>query len=487
MRVLIASAEAVPFAKVGGLADVVGSLPAALRCNNVDARVILPGYGLIQHYPYNIQLAFAFDFHHRMGTTDVRVYHCVYNGVPFYFVQGHPFIGQEHSVYTHWDWDARRFIWFNQAAMAVIYELNQREGWLPDVVHTNDWHTALLPFLIGINRWKQEWRTLATVATVHNIAYMGNYVQPFLYEAGIPARDWDLINRFGLHDNMLGIGLATADKINTVSPRYALEIQYRWAGYELADLMHYRRHDLVGILNGIDVALWNPATDPHLVQQYDAENFAQLRPRNKHALQEQLGLPTRSDAPMIGVVSRLTAQKGFDFAFPGVRRILTETNAQFVLLGTGEASIENAARRLADDFPHQVRVHLDYNGTLAQRIYSAIDLFLMPSHFEPCGIGQMLAMRYGALPVVRETGGLADTVQNYDNANADFGTGFVFQWETPDAVAGTLHWAIRTYFERPDAWRRMQYRAMTTDFSWATSARQYVNLYEQAVRKIRGA
>ena len=487
MRVLIASAEAVPFAKVGGLADVVGSLPAALRQNDIDARVILPGYGLIQHYPYNIQLAFAFDFPHRMGTTYVRVYHCVYNDVPFYFVQGHPFIGQEHSVYTHWEWDARRFIWFNQVTMAVIYELSQREGWLPDVLHVNDWHTALLPFLIGINRWKQEWSTLATVATVHNIAYMGNYVQPFLYEAGIPARDWDVINYFGVHDNMLGIGLATADKINTVSPRYALEIHHRWAGYELADLVRYRRHDLVGILNGIDTTLWNPATDPHLVQQYDADSFPQLRPVNKRALQEQLGLPVRQDAPMIGVVSRLVAQKGFDFAFPGVQRILRETEAQFVLLGTGEPWIEDAARRLADDFPQQVRVHLDYNSMLAQRIYSAVDMFLMPSHFEPCGIGQMLAMRYGALPVVRETGGLADTVQNYDNHNADSGTGFVFQWETSDAVAGTLRWAIRTYFERPDAWQRMQRRAMTVDFSWDRSAHQYIDLYEQAVQKIRGA
>ncbi len=486
MRVLIASAEAVPFAKVGGLADVVGSLPAALRSNGVDARVVLPGYGFINHHDHHIGLAFTFPFHHRGGVTDVRVYACTHNDVPFYLLQGYPYIGGERSVYTNWDWDARRFIWFNQAVMATLYELSQREGWLPDVVHVNDWHTALLPFLIGINRWKQEWRGIATVTTVHNIAYMGNYMGGFLYEAGIPARDWDLIHRFGLHDNMLGIGLATADKINTVSPRYALEVQYRWAGYELADLMNYRRDDLMGILNGIDVELWNPATDPNLVQTFDADTFAQQRPANKRALQDQLGLPVRDDVPLIGVVSRLAAQKGFDFAFPGLRRVLAQHNAQFVLLGTGEPAIEQAARHLADDFPQQVRVYLDYNAVLAQRIYGGSDLFLMPSHFEPCGIGQMLAMRYGSLPVVRETGGLADTVQNYDNHNADHGTGFVFQWETPDAVSGTLHWAIRTYHERPDAWRRMQHRAMTTDFSWGTSARQYVNLYEQAIRKIRG-
>jgi starch synthase len=487
MNVLIASAEAVPFAKVGGLADVVGSLPQALRREGVDARVILPGYGQINHQRYNINYQFSFSFTANQNTTDVHLYMCVYQSVTFYFVQGAPYFGQENTVYTDWEWDARRFIWFNQVVMAVIHELRTRDGWMPDVLNVNDWHTALLPFLVAINRWQEEWKNLATVVSVHNIAYMGNYTQRFLYEAGIPYRAHPLIDRYGLHDNMLGIGLSFADKINTVSPRYAIEIQHPWAGYELAGLMTDRRQDLVGILNGIDTYLWDPATDRHLVQNYDASNFDTLRIVNKRHLQQKAHLPQRDDIPVIGVVSRLAAQKGFDFAVPALRRLLAETDVQFVLLGTGEPAIEHEVRLLASDFPWRVRAYLEYDGALAQQIYAGSDMFLMPSHFEPCGIGQMIAMRYGALPVVRETGGLADTVQNYDNHEGDFGTGFVFSWETSDAVLGTLRWALGTYHQRKHAWQRMQKRGMETDFSWETSARRYIELYQQAAYKAQGA
>ncbi len=371
--------------------------------------------------------------------------------------------------------------------MAVIHELRTRDGWMPDALNVNDWHTALLPFLVAINRWQEEWKNLATVVSVHNIAYMGNYTQRFLYEAGIPYRAHPLIDRYGLHDNMLGIGLSFADKINTVSPRYAIEIQHPWAGYELAGLMTDRRQDLVGILNGIDTYLWDPATDRHLVQNYDASNFDTLRIVNKRHLQQKAHLPQRDDIPVIGVVSRLAAQKGFDFAVPALRRLLAETDVQFVLLGTGEPAIEHEVRLLASDFPWRVRAYLEYDGALAQQIYAGSDMFLMPSHFEPCGIGQMIAMRYGALPVVRETGGLADTVQNYDNHEGDFGTGFVFSWETSDAVLGTLRWALGTYHQRKHAWQRMQKRGMETAFSWETSARRYIELYQQAAYKAQGA
>jgi starch synthase len=483
MKVLLVSAECVPFAKVGGLADVVGSLPKALMEEGVDARVIMPGYGQINHQKFNINHQFTFQFQHHQGTTDVHVYMCIYDGVTFYFIQGYPFIGQESSVYTDWEWDAKRFIWFNQAVIATVLELNQRMSWMPDVINVSDWHTALIPFLVAESRWKQEWSKVATVLTIHNVAYMGNYLHQFLFDAGIPYRGHTLVDKYGLQDNLLGTAIAFTDKIVTVSPRYAMEIQHTWAGYELAGILTDRRFDLVGILNGIDTHLWNPETDRQLAQNFNADTFEQYRIANKRKLQEICGLPQRDRTPIIGVVSRLASQKGFDYALPAVRRLLVDTDAQFILLGTGEPDLEHQAWRLASDFGWRARAYLKYDGMISQLIYGGSDMFLMPSHYEPCGIGQMLAMRYGSLPIVRETGGLADTVQNYDNYEADYGTGFMFQWETGEAALGTMRWAVNTYHRNPDAWTRMQRRAMQTDFSWRLSAKQYIQVFTDASNK----
>lgn len=483
MNVLLVSAEAVPFAKVGGLADVLGSLPMALKAQGVDARVLLPGYGMIQHSKYNIRHIFTFSFSHRQGVSDVHIYACEHQGVTFYFLQGWPYFGMESSVYTEYSWDMPRFIWFNQAAMAFLWELRQRFAWSPDVVNVNDWHTGLLPFLIAYDRWKRDWSHLATVSTIHNIAYSGNYAGGFLFQAGIPGRDDWRARRYGLTDNMLGISLSYSDMLSTVSPRYAQEIQYPYAGYELSDLMADRQADLRGILNGLDVNLWNPDTDPKLVRNFNVQNFAECRPDNKRHLQRSMGLPEDETIPVIGMVSRLAWQKGLDLALPALRRALAESNFQFIVLGTGEAPIEAEVRQLAAMYPQQVRAFLTFDGTVAQQIYGGSDMFLMPSHFEPCGMGQMIAMRYGSLPIVRETGGLADTVQNFDNYDADYGTGFVFQWETANAVYGTLQWALETFRTKPQAWLRMQERAMSQDFSWDKSAREYIAMYQQALDK----
>jgi len=483
MNVLLVSAEAVPFAKVGGLADVIGSLPAALIAQGADARVLMPGYGLISHSKYNINYQFSYTFEHRQGRSDVHVYMCIYQGVTFYFLQGWPYFGQEASVYTEYSWDMPRFIWFNQAAMAFLWELRTRLKWLPDVVNVNDWHTGLLPFLIAYERWKVDWSHLATVTTIHNIAYSGNYAGGFLFMAGIPGRDDWRARRYGLTDNMLGISASYSDMISTVSPRYAEEIQYAYAGYELAELIRERRDDLRGILNGLDVTLWNPATDPKLFQNFDAENFAELRLENKRQLQKRLGLPQDDNVMLVGVVSRLAWQKGLDLAVPALRRALSDFEIQVVILGTGEYAIERDVEGLVYQFPNKARAYLTFDGAVAQQIYAGCDVFLMPSHFEPCGMGQMIAMRYGALPLVRETGGLADTVQNYDDGRADEGTGFVFQWEEAGAVYSTLRWALTTYHQRPQAWQRMQARAMRQDFSWERSARDYMALYRRASDK----
>jgi starch synthase len=491
MNVLFASAEVVPFAKAGGLGDVVGSLPKALRAIGVDARVIMPMYGFINREAFKITPLFNFYFSKRDGTAEIYISYTEYEGVPIYFVTAWPFFGDGGHLYTDWNWDVPRFIFLAQAVLAAMWQLGQGAGgqgaWFPDVINVNDWHTALIPFLVETGRADPRWGRMGTVLTVHNMAYQGPYAGGFLYQAGIPGRDhWELTGR-GLNDNLMAIGMAYSDTVSTVSPRYATEMMTPRYGEGLEGLVNARAQygDVIGILNGIDMDRWNPATDKMIAHPFTAETFLEGRAACKSDLQRRAGIEQRPEVPLIGVVSRLTDQKGIDLAIPALRQLLQERDCQFVVLGTGEPALENALWNLGQVFPNRVRSWLQYDAQLSQRIYSAVDLFLMPSRYEPCGTSQMLAMRYGSLPVVRETGGLADTVQNYDGGNADYGTGFVFLWETPDAVLGTLRWAVDTYQNRPTAFRRMQRRAMGIDFSWRTSAGRYVEMYERAIRKHR--
>lgn len=486
-NILFTSAEAAPFAKVGGMADVVGSLPKALRKLGADARVILPYYGFIDAAKYQIEPVFSFEFPRRTGTTDVYVFRTVYDGVPYYLVRGWPFFGDERETYLSWNSDVPRFLFFSQVAMAVAWELRGREAWFPDVFHVNDWHTGLLPFLLNESREDPIWSEVASVLSIHNLAYQGEHVGGWLWELGIPGRHHPELLRRGLTDNLLAMAIAYSDIVSTVSPRYAIEIQYPYQGYGLDGLIRTRLDDLYGILNGLDVDFWNPATDKMIVSNFDAENFTERRIANKRQLQLDAGLEIRDDLPVIGVVSRLVAQKGFGMALPALRQLLSDSEAQFIALGSGEPHLDYEFWRLGKDFWWKAKVYQGYNAAIAQRIYAGSDLFLMPSHYEPCGTSQMIAMRYGSLPVVRETGGLADTVENYDDGPADQGTGFRFLWEEPAAVLGTLRWALYTYYNRPTAWQRMQRRAMLRDFSWDTSAQQYIDVYHKAITKHRGA
>ncbi|MCY3717629.1 MAG: glycogen synthase [Chloroflexi bacterium] len=481
MRVLLASAEASPFAKVGGLADVVGSLPLALRALGVDARIILPGYGFIDHQAYGIQPLAEFSLPHRLGTTAIQLYICDHAGLPVYFLQAPPYFGLEGQVYSAWDWDMQRFIFFNQALMAALQHLSEQLHWRPDALHVNDWHSSLLPFMLASHGAADQ--SPATVLSIHNIAYQGQAAGGFLWQAGIHGRHHPDLQELGLTDNLLGIGIAYSDMIATVSPRYAEEIKYPYAGYALAPLIQRRSDDLRGILNGLDCASWDPATDPALAANFNSDNFRSQRPANKRHLQSFARLLVQDGIPLVGIVSRLAAQKGFDMALPALRSLLTSREMQVVVLGTGEPELEQAFWQLEQDFADQARAFLFFNGSLAQQIYAGCDIFLMPSHFEPCGMGQMMAMTYGALPLVRETGGLADTVSNYDDGDAESGTGFVFQWQEAQAVEGTLSWALDTFHNRRSAWQRMQKRAMQSDFSWENSAGQYINLYKRAISR----
>lgn len=484
MNVLFISTEADPFAKVGGLADVVGSLPQALRSMDmldVDARVLMPFYGFINPADYDIRYLLSFEHTNRRGTTHVDIFTTERAGVPFYFLRALPFFGAEKKVYSDWDGDMPRFLFFCAAALDAITHLRGNTGFAPDVLHVNDWHTGLIPFLVDNRRlFDPDWRSVGALLSIHNMQYQGEYAGGWMFEYGIPQRHHPVLRQMGLADNMLALAIGYSDLVTTVSPRYAIEIQYPYMGFRLDPLIRTRLDDLHGILNGMDIAQWNPAVDPLLVSNFDADTFRVKRPANKAQLQAESGLPVREDVLLIGMVTRLVEQKGLDLAFPAVRALLGEADVQFVGLGSGEPHFNEQLTKLGEDFPGKAHTFVGYNAAVAQHIYGGCDLFLMPSHFEPCGVGQMIAMRYGALPLVRETGGLADTVANYDNGPANTGTGFVFQWQEASAVLGTLRWANETFRNRQPAWQRMQERAMRQDFSWQTSAEAYVRLYEEA-------
>jgi len=482
-NVLFVSAEAAPFAKTGGLADVVGSLPKALRQLGIDARVVMPFYGFLDYQRFNLSHLFSFQFPRTVGLSDVHVHTTIHEGVPFYFVQCWPHFGIEGEVYGGWEWDMPRFIFLSQIAMAVAWELKVRTGWFPHIFHVHDWHTGLLPFLVEISRGDPNWANVGTIMTIHNIAYQGEHAGGWLYQLGIPGRHQPDLVYQNKTDNLLGMGIAYADIVTTVSPRYAIEIQYPYMGYGLDGMIRTRLGDLYGILNGIDYETLNPETDPAIAVNYNVDNFAECRPHNKRELQANMHLPVRDDVMVIGMVSRLDWQKGIDLIIPALHRLLDDSDVQFIGLGSGNPHYNYEMSRLAERFPWRARMYIGYSSELAQRIYAGCDLFLMPSYFEPCGIGQMIAMRYGALPLVRETGGLADTVTNYDNGPADTGTGFVFNWTETDALYHTLRWALDTYHNRREAWQRMQTRAMQTDFSWASSARKYIDLYQKLIEQ----
>jgi starch synthase len=484
MRILLVSAEVDPFAKVGGLADVVGSMPKSLKQIGEDVRIMMPHYGFLDVQRFQIEPLFQFSFTRRTGTVDVQVSQAVHNGVTVYFVRAPWYFGVESSVYGDWNYDMPRFVFFNQAVIEVVAQLMQRHEWSPDVIHANDWHTGLLPFLVDERRKVDAaWAGVGTMMSIHNMAYQGDNAGGWCWDAGIPARTNSFLTARNLTDNLMAIAIAHSDMITTVSPRYAFEIQFEPAGSGLSNLLRVRTLDLFGILNGIDTDIWNPHTDPMIVEQYDASDFLKQRAANKRQLQIDAGLPVRDDVPIISFVSRLVWQKGFDLAFPALRRLLAEQDVQFIALGAGEQVYNDGLFALGQDFHWKSHAFIGFNATVAQRIYAGCDIFLMPSHYEPCGIGQMLAMRYGALPLVRDTGGLADTVENYDNGAADKGVGFVFDQESVDAVYYTMLWALDTYRNKREAWLRMQQRAMGIDFSWTRSAKAYVDLYKKIGKK----
>jgi starch synthase len=436
---------------------------------------MLPHHGLIDDARHELFPLDKFDLAWNDSITRVEVATTTRDEVRFYFLRGWPFFAAEDKfVYSSNEGiDVGRYLFFAAAALELVRRIGEGEGWRPDVFHVHDWHIGTVPFLLSrVFNSDPVLGGAATLFSIHNMQYQGWGIGWHLHRAHLPIVEHSLLHAMGKVDNTLAIGLAYSTMLSTVSPRYAQEITTPEGGYGLDGLLHARQSRLVGILNGIDVKRWNPATSPHLSVPYDTASLGR-RIENKVALQEELGLPIRADVPVVATVMRLVEQKGPAIMFPAVRYMLEHSDVQFVLLGSGQPHYENEAYWLGHDFPAKAAIRLGFDEVLSERIYAGSDIFLMPSQFEPCGIGQMLAMRYGSLPVVRQVGGLADTV------SPDIG--FLFTDYHPGALGWALGRALETYTTDPTGWRERQRRAMQRDFSWEGSAKKYIDLYQQTI------
>lgn len=472
MRILYVVAEAAPFIKVGGLADVAYGLPRALRAMGHDIRVILPRHRAIHGRAWGLRpLGPSFEVPVGLGgeTRRVEVEISEATGVPTYFIWDEFYFGRD-QVYGYPD-DPQRFIFFCRAVLAFLRQMGEP----PEILHGNDWHTGFLfLWLATAGRRDRFYRPIATVFTIHNLSYQGITGDALLAFGGLGEHVDRLEVEPPGHINWLARGIAHADAINTVSPRYAQEILTPEFGFGLEPLLQRRADRLVGILNGLDPEAWNPRTDPALAAPFDAETL-ERRAENKRAAQQAFGLPVKPEVPLFAFIGRLIEQKGVDLLLRAAEALFAR-GIQVVVLGEGMPEYTAAFAEWPARFSGQAGVRLAFDECLARLLYGGADVFLMPSKFEPCGLGQMIAMRYGALPLVRAVGGLADTVQDIGSGE---GTGFVFAAFTEAAFLEAVDRALALYADRA-AWQAAQCRAMARDFSWAAAARAYAELYRQA-------
>lgn len=477
-RLLFVASEAFPLVKTGGLADVAGSLPEVLRQKGLDVRLLLPAYadllGKLDTPPGEVAEL-------QLAGHSVRILQCRLPGTPLRtWLVDHPMFSERPGNPYHdeqgdaWPDNADRFMLLSKVA-AHISTRAPLLDWRPDILHCNDWHTGPAIALVH----QEEQRPL-TVFTIHNLAHMGIFDRQTFDRLELPEHFWQEqgLEYYGQCSFIKG-GLVYADEITTVSPTYAREICQSPGGMGLEGLLSQRRDHLVGILNGIQSHIWDPACDPHLEQVYDVSSLPD-KALNKTGLQRELGLQVREDCPLLGFVGRLVEQKGLELILPVLEQLL-DSPAQIVILGTGEVPYEQALRSLAAQRPDAMVVVLAYNEGLAHRIEAAADIFLMPSLFEPCGLNQLYSLRYGTLPVVREVGGLADTVVDASDQALETGTatGFVFRQPLASEFLGAARRAIELWHDRV-AWQGVQRVAMAQDFSWSRSAQRYLELYRSA-------
>lgn len=480
MHVLMVTSEATPFAKSGGLADAVSALSKALRRQGNDVRIIMPRYGSIS--TQNLRKLPAELVVPMGGTTEKAA---VYQGalpdsdVPVYFVNHEGYFAREGIYGSKSEPDyadnPRRFSFLSRAAFRVCDAL----GWKPDVFHAHDWPSA--PAMVYKRYAEPAYAEAASVLTIHNLGYQGVYSKDNFSYLGLP---WELFYGAGFefHDriNLLKAGLSSADGLTTVSPTYAREIQSPELGCALDGLLRARGSSLVGILNGVDGGDWNPSTDSYLPANYSADDLSG-KATCKAALQKEFGLPVDPDKPLIGMVSRLTDQKGvgelFGPTYGCTAKLCLDMDVQFVVQGTGEPWCESELQTLSANLAN-FKAKIGYSERIAHLIEAGSDFFMMPSRYEPCGLNQMYSLRYGTLPIAHRTGGLADTISNF-NQDTGAGTGFLFDQMTPRAIYDTTGWAVWAYYNRPDQLDAMRRRSMALDFSWDSAAREYEALYRE--------
>jgi starch synthase len=468
MKILFASAEAYPLAKVGGLGDVAGSLPKALHALGHDVRIALPRYGAIRETREDLG---AFPVRIGGAAQEARLKTSAIDGVPVYLIDKSDFYDRP-KVYEYED-DGKRFGFFGKA----LLDLMPVADFWPDIIHCNDWHTALAPAFLK-TRYADDprYRSVRSVLTIHNLQHQGLFGRDLFDWTGLPEGAWspEGVEFYGKF-NFMKAGIVFADLVNTVSPTYAKEIQTPEYGYGLDGLLRARASVLSGILNGIDADVWNPAKDAHIARPYTKSSLNR-KAEDKRALQKEAGLPATAKSPLLGMVSRITEQKGLDILIPALPEILAD-GAQVVVLGAGEKKYEGPLAGLAKANATLV-AYLKYDEALAHRIYAGSDFFLMPSKFEPCGLGQMISLRYGTMPIVRATGGLADTVTDLTR-DPRHGNGFVFSEYTPDALLDATQRAVE-FFRAGRGWATLRQRAMSSDLSWKASAAEYTKWYLRA-------
>ena len=473
-KILFVASESVPFIKTGGLADVVGSLPKNFNKDEYDCRVIIPKYQCMnENFKNQLQYVTHFYMDLAWRSQYVGILKMEYDGITYYFIDNEYYFSGP-KPYGDICYDMEKFAFFSRAALSALPVIDFR----PDIIHCHDWQTGLIPvFLKDTFSQGQFYQGIKTIMTIHNLKFQGIWDAKTVKDM-VGLADYYFTPDKLLHykdANFLKGGIVYADYVTTVSDTYAEEIKQPFYGETLDGLMCARSNSLFGIVNGIDYDVYNPETDQYIVQNYSAQNFRKEKIKNKRALQQQLGLEQDDKRFMIGIVSRLTSQKGLDLIQCVMDEICSD-GIQFVILGTGEEQYENMFRHYDWKYNNTVSANIYYSEELSHRVYAACDAFLMPSLFEPCGLSQLISLRYGTVPIVRETGGLKDTVEPYNEYDSK-GTGFSFANYNAHEMLNTIRYAEHVYYNKKREWNKIIDRGMARDFSWNSSARKYEELY----------
>ena len=473
MKVLYCTSEAAPFAATGGLAEVAGSLPQELRLRLIGCRVVMPLYEDIpQELRANMKFVTSLSVPVAWRRQYCGVFETHSGGVIYYLIDNQYYF-KRHGLYGHYD-DAERFAFFSRAVIEMLPYLDFR----PDIIHCNDWQTAMTPVYYSIFYANNDWfKGIKTIFTIHNIQYQGKYGKELLEDVlGIPQSGLPILE-YGGCINMLKGAVESANRVTTVSPTYAKEILDPWYACGLEGILQQRSWKISGILNGINTGVYDPETDPDLYAPYTAQDLSG-KTADKLELQKRLGLEQNADVPMIGMVTRLVAAKGLDLVRETLEGIMQNSDAQFVILGSGDWDYESYFKEMQTKYPGRICACFGFIPELSHKIYAAADIFLMPSKMEPCGLSQMIALRYGTVPVVRETGGLKDSVRDSGDGQ---GNGFTFQAYDSSDMYGAVMRALRGY-ENREGWTLLVRRAMACDFSWGRSANEYIRLYRGVIK-----